>query len=100
MKIINWLVIAKWHVGLGYGVVGIFGMGLVIGKTVQDILFSVGIGVPLKVLYPLGIIGLWLIGYFYDRFGWYSIESSYGCERNEFMGKRFPKSEEHTGDRE
>jgi hypothetical protein len=88
------LIIVKWQVGLGYGVLGMFGMGLVIAKTVQDILLSINIGIPMVYLYPAGVLTLWFVGFIYDRGGLYSIESSYGLERNEYMERRFPKASE------
>jgi hypothetical protein len=88
------MIIVKWQIGLGYGVLGMFGMGLVIAKTVQDIFLSINIGIPMVMLYPAGVLTLWLVGFIYDRGGWYSIESSYGFERNEYMERRFPKVSE------
>lgn len=81
----NKLAIIKWHISLGYGTLGIFGIGLVIAKTMQDILYSINIGVPMIYLYPAGVLILWATGYIYDRSGMYSAEGTYGCERNEFM---------------
>lgn len=36
------LAIVKFHVALGYSVIGIAGMGLVISKTLKDVLIDTG----------------------------------------------------------
>lgn len=86
-RLIHLFAIAKWHICLGYGVVGVLGMGLVIAKTVKDVLDAAGIVTHMRYLYPLGIFGLWLAGFLYDKLGFYSRESSYGCERNAYYEK-------------
>lgn len=96
-KLIKTGAIFKWRIQLGYAAIGIFGMGLVIAKTVQDVIKPF-IEIPMYILFPLGVIGLWVAGFLYDKMGLYSNEMEYSSSRNTYYEKylrgKFPKDEE------
>lgn len=79
------LSLCRWHIAIGYSVLGVPGMGLVIAKTVKDVLITVNIDFPLRYLFPLGLAILYLAGYLWDKLGFYQIEASHGFARSNFF---------------
>ena len=95
MSKIKWLAIQRWRINSGYGVVGMFGIGLVIAESVQNLLKSVNIGVPMYYLYPAGVLILWIAGYIYDRSGLFSAEQEFTSERNTYFEKYMRRDDEN-----
>lgn len=83
----NFLVVNRWRITLGYSYVGMLGIGLVVAKTIQDILITNNISVSLLILVPFGVFILWLIGYLADILGYYSTEVDYISKRNPYFEK-------------
>lgn len=65
-------------------------MGLVIAKTIQDILHGLNIHIPIYILLPAGLFLLYLAGHLWDKLGLYQIEAAYGFERSKFFKETKP----------
>jgi len=61
-KIGNLIAIHKVFINRGWGIIGVFGMGLVVANTVQTVLNDHGVHISLFIIYPAGIIGIWILG--------------------------------------
>lgn len=72
----------KWRLGAGYNWASMFGLGLVITQALQKY-----IDVHILILYPLGMISLWIFGYTIDKTGLLSKELEYSAERNTYFRK-------------
>ena len=70
---------------VGYNTIGVFGMGIVIVKTVQEILLGVKIDIDFPILYVLAIFGIWLGGYVWVRSGFLGEEQRYNSENNPYF---------------
>jgi hypothetical protein len=79
------LSLARWRIAIGYSVIGVPGMGLVIAKTIQDILNGINLHIPIYILFPAGVVTLFVAGYIWDVFGFYQIEAAHGFERAKFF---------------
>ena len=91
MGIKKFLAIFKWRIVLGNQYIGVLGMGLVIVKTLQDVLKSAQINIPIYVLFPLAIITLWYTGFLADKHNIYWQELNYASEKNPFFQKYLVK---------
>lgn len=89
----KFLAVNRWRVQLGYATIGVFGMGMVIAKTIQDIIKPYYY-MPMWMLFPLGCVALWLGGFLYDKLGFYSNEMDYASKRNPFYTENFKKIHE------
>lgn len=87
MNFKKWGAIQRWRIQLGYSTIGVFGIGIVIAKSLQDLLHNAGFDVPFIPLYCLGVVALWVGGYIWDKMGYYSLETEYASERNTYFEK-------------
>lgn len=88
MNIKKLLAEQRYRVFIGYNTVGPFGIGLVIAKTVQDIIRASTTGhyeIPMWILYPLGVGMLWLGGYVYQTTGMYGEEQEFNSQNNPYF---------------
>jgi Sec-independent protein secretion pathway component TatC len=88
---IRWLAIQRIRINNGYSVLGIFGIGIVIVESVQKLLLSMSIAIPMYYLYPIGVICLWITGFIYDKCGLFSAEQEYISERNTYFQRYMKK---------
>lgn len=75
----------RWRMQLGYNTIGILGIGLVVAKTMQEILINIEVQISIIYLFVFGVVTLWGVGYLWDRLGFYSDEVDYVSERNPYF---------------
>lgn len=78
------LAVNKARFTRGYSWVGMLGMGLVISKTVQDII-KFYFPLPIWIIFPAGVFLLWLIGYFDHKKGFLAEELNHNIENNTLL---------------
>lgn len=60
----SFLVRQKMYFHRGYGLVGCLGIGyLVANKLQEQLVLFYGLQIPIKTLFPIGVIGLWVVGW-------------------------------------
>jgi len=59
-----------------------FGMPIVVMKTIQDLLRSMNINIHFLVLFGIIVIGLIVAGFILDEIGFYEAEITFQGERN------------------
>ena len=87
MNFKRFISVNRWRTAIGYNTIGIFGIGIVVAKTMQDLLIKININIPFFLLFILGVAALWITGYLYVKIGMYSVETEYMTEQNTYFEK-------------
>ena len=72
----------KWRTATGYNWISFLGISLVIVQAVQKY-----IEVPIYIIYPVTMVGLYILGTILDKYGLVSKELEYASERNTYFQK-------------
>jgi len=60
----------------GYGYIGSLGIGYLVASKLQEQLVAYfHMSISLMVLFPLGVLGVWIIGWMDHRFGFWQTEA-------------------------
>ena len=85
MKIINTIAALKVRTNHSVGYLNLFGVPLLIADLIQDKLLLLGIELPFIIIVVVGIIGILIIGFMFDRIGLQEAEISYTSKRNKYL---------------
>jgi len=67
----------------GYGLIGCLGMGYLVASKLQEQLSSYyGFSMSLYIMFPLGVIAVWLVGWIEYKLGFWQTESEFTWEIN------------------
>ena len=72
----------KWKFMVGYQYLGALGIGLVGSERVQNKILP---NVPLYIIYPMAVLGVWAVGSIAIKTGVHSEELKYASEKNTFF---------------
>ena len=80
---IKFLVRQKILFGRGYSHIGALGIGYLVASKLQEQIYHYWeLGVPLTVLFPLGVLGVWFVGWCDCHFGMWEAEARMCWEAN------------------
>ena len=78
----------------GYGLVGVFGVGYLVASRLQEHFMEwFNFSVPIKVLIPIGIFGVWFIGWLEWKLGFWAEEQRFSWQNNPEWKNREESSE-------
>jgi len=85
--------LVKWKVRLGAagGIFSMVGIPYLVALQVQSQLQKVGVVLPFIYILIFGLIVLFVIGWGYDHYGFFSSENGYCLTRNEAWERRNEK---------
>ena len=69
--------------GRGYGQIGAFGIGYLVAAKLQEQLYAFwNLSIPLTILFPCGVLGVWFIGWLDCKLGLWETEAKISWEAN------------------
>jgi len=91
---INKHFLVKWKIRfqLAASVFSMFGVPYLVAVQAQEQLLKIGIVIPFLAIMISGIVGLLIVGYFYDELGFFTQENGYTLERNYEWQKKNTKN--------
>ena len=93
------LALIKWNISIGNSVIAAPSMAFLVAKAAKDVINTAGYDISIVWLLTGGIVICWMVGWSWEKFGFYSAESSYGFERIDYFKRHVTKANT-TVDRE